>query len=369
MLLKIFHTADIHLGMKFANYPSELIQARFDTLSRCVEIANNKKCDLFVIAGDLFDKKTINKPNILKTAKILSGFEGELVIVLPGNHDFISSAEKDIWIMLKDSIIGGNVLILGEAKKYELSPYGLNANLYAAPCDLKTSKDNRVGWITPNLIDKDINYHIGIAHGALEGLSADLEGKYFSMTEDELSDKKLDLWLLGHIHVAYPEKPGKYDKIFYSGTPEPDGFDCHHEGKAWIIEIDEEKKIITEQLSTGTYRFIHEEIQIGSLDDLDKVKQKYASGDYSKHLIKLKFTGCLPRDAYKELPEYLRNIKSQFFYSLIDYDELMEQITMNIINSEFPEDSIPHQLLTQIEKEGEPDILQTAYQLIQEAKQ
>jgi len=43
MELKIFHTADIHLGMKFANYPSELIQARFDTLSRCIEIANNKK--------------------------------------------------------------------------------------------------------------------------------------------------------------------------------------------------------------------------------------------------------------------------------------------------------------------------------------
>ena len=99
------------------------------------------------------------------------------------------------------------------------------------------------------------------------------------------------------------------------------------------------------------------------------MKQKYTSGDYSKHLIKLKFTGCLPRDAYKELPEYLKDIKNQFFYSLIDYDELMEQITMSIINSEFPEDSIPHQLLTQIEKEGEPDILQTAYQLIQEAKQ
>ena len=368
MLLKIFHTADIHLGMKFANYPSELIQARFDTLSRCVEIANNKKCDLFVIAGDLFDKKTINKPNILKTAKILSGFEGELVIVLPGNHDFISLSETDLWKVMEENA-GDNVLTLNKSKIYELNPYHLNVNLYPAPCKSKTSKENNLGWINSNEKDDRVTYHIGIAHGALEGLSADLEGKYFSMTGDELSDKKLDLWLLGHIHVAYPEKPGKYDKIFYSGTPEPDGFDCHHEGKAWIIEIDEEKKIKAEQLSMGTYRFIHEEIQIGSLDGLDKVKQKYTSGDYSKHLIKLKLTGCLPRDAYKELPEYLKDIKNQFFYSLIDYDELMEQITMNIINSEFPEDSIPHQLLTQIEKEGEPDILQTAYQLIQEAKQ
>ncbi len=40
--------------MKFARYPSiqnELINARYGTLEKMVEIANREKCDLFIIAG------------------------------------------------------------------------------------------------------------------------------------------------------------------------------------------------------------------------------------------------------------------------------------------------------------------------------
>ena len=41
---KIFHTSDIHLGMKFASYEGEvqekLVEARFECLSRLVSAAN-----------------------------------------------------------------------------------------------------------------------------------------------------------------------------------------------------------------------------------------------------------------------------------------------------------------------------------------
>ena len=57
MALIIFCTSDLHLGMKFANYPDNiresLVEARFKTLKRLVEKANSEKCDLFVVAGDL----------------------------------------------------------------------------------------------------------------------------------------------------------------------------------------------------------------------------------------------------------------------------------------------------------------------------
>lgn len=56
MGLKIFHTSDIHLGMKFASYPEvqkELSEARLNTLEILVEISNTGVCDIFVVAGDL----------------------------------------------------------------------------------------------------------------------------------------------------------------------------------------------------------------------------------------------------------------------------------------------------------------------------
>ena len=55
MLLRIFHTADLHIGMKFNSYPDDirncLIEARFDVLDKMVRILNDRLCNLFVVAG------------------------------------------------------------------------------------------------------------------------------------------------------------------------------------------------------------------------------------------------------------------------------------------------------------------------------
>src|SRR5690554_7109034 len=99
MAIKIFHTADLHLGMRFAGYPeiqNELINARYETLEKMVAIANKEESDLFVIAGDLFDRVTVKAKEISRTVKILNEFNGELVIVLPGNHDYYTS-DSSLW--------------------------------------------------------------------------------------------------------------------------------------------------------------------------------------------------------------------------------------------------------------------------------
>jgi len=84
MGIKIFHTADLHLGMRFTGYPdiqNELIDARYKTLENMVKIANRENCALFIIAGDLFDRTTLKAKEISKAVKILNEFEGELVVV------------------------------------------------------------------------------------------------------------------------------------------------------------------------------------------------------------------------------------------------------------------------------------------------
>ena len=72
MPLKILHTSDLHLGMKFASYDGEvqekLVEARFECLSRLVAAANDNGCDLLVVAGDLFDRVTVAKRDIVRAA-------------------------------------------------------------------------------------------------------------------------------------------------------------------------------------------------------------------------------------------------------------------------------------------------------------
>jgi exonuclease SbcD len=78
-LLKIFHTGDNHIGLKFNKYTGAketLIEARFTTLEKMVCHANEKKCDLFVVAGDLFDMLSVKKDDICRVARILNLFSG-----------------------------------------------------------------------------------------------------------------------------------------------------------------------------------------------------------------------------------------------------------------------------------------------------
>ena len=370
MSLRILHTSDLHLGMKFAGYPdvqSELSEARFDTLRRLVALANEKECELFVVAGDLFDRVTVAKKDVIRAAQILGEFQGNLVAVMPGNHDFISRGQADLWAHF-NSNSGDNVLLLEETRVYDLGHHDLDVNLYPAPCDRKHSSENYIGWIKKAEKDEAVAHHIGIAHGSLEGFSPDFDKQYYPMSASELMDCGLDLWLMGHTHILYPESPGEMDRIYYASTPEPDGFDCHHEGKAWILEIDEEKRIKPTAISTGTYRFLHDESDINDTSDLEKLKSKYAQEEHSRTLLKLKLKGHLPKEDYIVLSKFRKDMEKRLFYLMLDDSEVTEKLTPEEINRAFTEGSFPHKLLTKLAEENDLEALQIAYDLIMERR-
>jgi DNA repair exonuclease SbcCD nuclease subunit len=372
MSLNIFLTADVHLGLKFAGYPkiqSELSEARFTTLKKMVDLANKEKCDIFVVAGDLFDHLRVAERDIVRAAQTLNQFQGKLVAVLPGNHDFIAQGGARLWPVFQDHK-GDRVLLLGEKKVYQLKHYDLDASIYAGPCDAKHSENNSIGWIRKEQKDETVQYHIGVAHGSLEGVSPDFDQRFYPMRMDELLKSGLDIWLLGHTdRLQYPQKPGSMDRIFYPGTPEPNSFTCEHPGMAWVLTIDDEKKIIPMSLVMGTHRFVHDSYSISESGDLNRLLKKYSDDLARKTLLKLKLSGRLPRSHYQELIEFKRELERNVLYLELDDEEVREEITLDAINSEFTDGSFPHRLLTTLAgKVEDQEALQIAYELIQEVK-
>lgn len=181
-MLKIFHTADVHLGLKFSSYPEsvskQLSEARFETFDTLVKTANEQHCHLFVVAGDLFDHLRVPQRDILRAAKILGQFSG-VVAVLPGNHDYVTSQEDDLWKIFQ-SARQDRLLVLTERRPYSLHDFDLDACIYAAPCQNKHSKTHAVGWITDSP-RQNACFQIGLAHGSFEGLTPDTEGDYYPM--------------------------------------------------------------------------------------------------------------------------------------------------------------------------------------------
>lgn len=362
--LKIFHCADLHLGLRFRRYPEGLAEARFQTLEKMVEKANQENCDLFVVAGDLFDTLQVAKRDVARAAKILSRFD-RVCCVLPGNHDFHAGDSDDFW---KSFELSDRMLLLRDGQAYSLKEYSLDAVVYAAPCQSKYSKSHAVSWIQ-ECGKVEAKFHIGIAHGSFEGLSPDMQGEYFPMKAADLERCQLDLWLLGHIHVQFPPRaPGASDRIFYSGTHEPDGFDCRHEGKAWLLELSESKTLRAQSLSTGHYRFREERLELHSLDALEDFSQRFTDEEARRTLLKLVLRGALRREEYDSFAQALEKLKARFFFVKAELEALGVRLAPEDIDRAFPRDSFPHRLLSELtKKDSDREALQAAFELIQEA--
>lgn len=368
-MIKVFHTADLHIGMKFNNYPepikSSLQQARLDVLANMVEIANREGCNLFVIAGDMFDRITgIDKKTITQVATTLESFHGECIIIMPGNHDY-DNGMIELWANF-NKVASDKILYINEERPYSLNEYGIDAVIYPAPCHSKHSSTNNIGWIKEQIMAND-QVNIGIGHGAINGLSPDMDMNYYNMTLDELHNISVDLWLLGHTHITYPlNSTVTSEKIFNPGTPEPDGLDCKHKGNAWIISIDKNKKVSADRVITGTYKFIDHEYEIRESEDLDNILSTLYKDDPSKTIARINLKGRVEEDVFHYRQEVYKSIEQAIAYLIVDDTDLGIKITPEKIHKEFSDGSFPQQLLLALS--DEEDTLQLAYELIMEVK-
>ncbi|MEM7180756.1 MAG: DNA repair exonuclease [Spirochaetota bacterium] len=371
MSLKIFLTSDIHLGMRFLRYADireDLVLARFETLANMVAMANEENCQIFAVAGDLFDRLNIPSSQIKQATEILNRFGGGPVLLLPGNHDHLTSNEKDLWLQMQ-RYAADHLLFLTEMQPYHLDGFGLDVCVYPAPCDKKHSAENHIHWVSRMAKRSSHTYHIGMAHGSLAGFSPDIDGRYYPMTEEQLLQCRLDLWFLGHTHKQFPDREN-VGSIFFPATPEPDGFQCEHSGKAWLVAIAEDKTITTRSLSTGKYRFVDctqaKAIIYQSIakmrDFLDSFLER---AEYT--LLRIDVKGRIARDELYELQELRDKYQETFFYLSMDFSALQALVSQEQIAVEFSQNSFAYRLLSQIPEEQAED-LQIAYSLLEKAK-
>jgi exonuclease SbcD len=369
MSLKILHTGDLHIGMTYSRYPAaiqeKLAAARVETLSHLISIANDQSCNIFVIAGDLFDKLRIKKSKVLEVINLLARFSGEVLLILPGNHDFDDHA-NDLWRHVHHNL-PNNAVLLNEDRVYPLEHYGLDVDVYPAYCDKRHSGENKLRWMQGLEGFDQSKINLGIAHGTLEGHSADLQGAYFFMTSKELNDIPMDLWLLGHTHVRYPDSDTvTHNNIFYCGTPEPDGLNFSGPGNAWIIEIDSQKTIHAWGIATGQYRFYDWRFVISCQQDLSNLKQMLLP-DAQRNIVRLNLSGSVDAELLLQYREMLKELEEKLAYLEFSDEGLREKLNQDLIDKEFTLNSVPYRLLTKL-IEKDHDAAQIAYDLIRRAK-
>ncbi|HVP18044.1 MAG TPA: metallophosphoesterase [Spirochaetia bacterium] len=370
MTLSVFLTADLHLGMKFAGYPESaqaaLVEARFACLERMVEQAGSLGCDLFIVAGDLFDRISAARRDIQRAATALRSFSGKLVAVLPGNHDYLGPGDQ-LWPAFRSSC-GDSVLLLDEPRAYPLVRYDVDACLYAGPCTSKHSRSNAIQWVKGAPKDPAVTHHLGVAHGSLEGFSPDFTESYYPLTTVELLSSGMSAWLIGHTHVPFPAAPGPRDRIFNPGTPEPDGFDCLHTGSAWHLQFSAKDAVTATRVPTGSLRFIEETIAVHGAADLELLLRRYSGHDARSILLRANLAGRVPHDLVSEIGRIRQSLTEGLLYSELRTTRLSEEITREAIDREYPQGSFPHQLLSRLAASGDSEALSVAQDLLEETR-
>ena len=371
-MVRIFHTADVHLGLRFVrasldSVRQSLVDARLDVLCRMVSTAMQEKCDLFIVAGDLFDNLRVSKTEVRKAAEHLRRFDG-LVAVLPGNHDYVQEkAEDALWTVFAE-VLGDRHLVLRESRAFDLRQFDLPLVLYAAPCTTRHSSTNAIGWVK-DASNQDSSPHlrVGIAHGSLEGLSPDFNNDYFPMTHEELNEAGMDIWLMGHTHIRYPDREsGKGDTVFYPSTPEPDGFDCRHSGYAWIIDLKENGTPEYRSIATGSFRFHDLHFSVNSEADLKAVSDHFSKLSSKSDLVKLGLAGRLDSGLFSLLPLRIKDLETQVLHLETDLSGVLQLIQQADIDEEFTEGSFPHRLLSELAISPDDQLaLQIAHELVE----
>lgn len=373
-MLKLFVTGDNHIGLKYARHERAalLAESRITAFESMVQTANREGCALFVITGDLFENTYgISKKDIARLLGMLSGFQGT-VVVLPGNHDYYDGDVK-LWQYFREVMASyDNILLLTDYRPYPLRVNDEEVVLYPAHCTSLHSAvgENNLGWIKETDIPRDGAYHIGLAHGAVEGETIDKEGQYFLMKREELEAIPVDVWLIGHTHVPFPrDLTGEFspaEKIFNAGTHVQTDVNCNTEGQCFIIKISEDKSVRAKKVVSGDLRFYRKSIALtaGSMEET-LLRETADMADNS--VVELFLSGAVAAEEYENRRAVLERALSRFVEGTYDDYALSRLISKELIDAEYPETSFSASLLTALL--DEPKEAQLVYELLEALKE
>ena len=366
MMVRIFLTGDNHIGRRYDRHEQgqKLADVRVDALQGMVAGANGEDCDLFVIAGDLFDRtKDVSRKTVAKAVELLGGFRNR-VLIIPGNHDYYdANAVPDIWRDFRDAARDReNILLLTEPRPCDLEVRDERVVVYPAGCGSLHSLpgENNLGWIKDEGIEPDEAFRLGIAHGAVAGESLDREGNYFSMTREELNAIPVDVWLIGHTHV-----PFSGGRIFNAGTPVQTDVSCNTEGQCFILDIESGnglKPVSCKKFVSGQIRFFRREIAVNG--DLRGMLECGLSDIPDNSVVDIQLSGAVDREEYAERGLAVKEALSCFIEGTCDDSALVRRITESFVKSEFPETSFSARFLTALL--SDPKEAQMAYDLLKE---
>ena len=224
--IRVFHTADCHLGAALSGFGA-FAQARakdlLTTFHRLADKCKETGAHAFIVAGDLFDN---NRPGVellseVKRTLCALASERVAVVLLPGNHDSIEDPDS---VYLRESF-GDEITIVkpGMPCPIEINTPAGKIYLYAYA---GRSRASDVGPPESMRRREGQGFHLGVLHASMAGNPEwETKSRDLTLNLDAIKAMNFDYLALGHFHRHQVFRDGDRILASYPGTPEARTFD------------------------------------------------------------------------------------------------------------------------------------------------
>src|SRR6266702_1034819 len=252
--MRVLHTSDWHVGRMF--HGRDLLTDQESVLGGLADLVVDRRVDVVVVAGDLYDRAVPAGESVAACTRILSRIRqaGAELVVIPGTHDSAArlgafgelAAAGGLYPRTRIADVGTPVLITdahGPVAFYgipylepELARHALGVPAARGHQGVLTEAMNRV---RADLAGRPDARSVVLSHAFVTAMLRSDSERSIAIGGVELVSASVfdgvDYVALGHLHG--PQELAH--RLRYSGSPLAYSFsEAHHRKSVWLVELD-----------------------------------------------------------------------------------------------------------------------------------
>ncbi len=269
MAVRVLCTGDIHIGRSASKVPDAYRCSHAWT--SIVDLAISERVDLLAISGDIVDKenKSFEAIGPLQDGLRRLSDAGIDTVAIAGNHD------HDVLSRLLGNAGTDRFHLLGQDGVWERWTLSRNGSAQLHVCGWSFPKEHVRENPLHSFVDSadDGVPVLGLLHGEV----GNARSLYAPVSFDDLRARRVDFWLLGHIHAPqqFPDTNGC--RALYPGSPyamDPGEPDPHG---VWMLTFEPGRPIAPELIAISPVRYAQMNIDVTGIDDRDSFLDRLTS--------------------------------------------------------------------------------------------
>lgn len=320
--MRLLHTGDLHLDSAFSSFGHKDAESYREygrtLLKNIFECAKHEKCEMILIAGDLFDSKFVSPDTRALFVSLVRNADIP-VLIAPGNHD--PYTENSFYSLMKKEAIEN--LYLFESSRLQFFDFdSLRVRVFGYAFTSSVLSESPLLTGGKGFPEDNGYLRLLCAHADLSSPIS----RYAPISLTELVRFGFAYSALGHIHNR-AEKEDTDGRVRYCGFAEGRSFDELGEGGVFIVDVDELECTVSRRVLSSRAFFV-ESLDMPSDVGLaeERIRELVRAKDYSEGVnLRIELTGTAEPYEVKRLTERV--------------DELCEELgleSLELIDSTLP---------------------------------